>query len=38
MGGADILSKFFVLLPVSSCSTTSKDKVKKHDKSTGARP
>ena len=35
MGGADILSKFFVLLPVSSCPTTSMDKVKK---STGARP
>ena len=38
MGGADILSKFFVLLPVSSCPTTSMDKVIKHDKSTGARP
>ena len=38
MGGADILSKFSVLLPLSSCPTTSMDEVKKHDKSTGARP
>ena len=38
MGRADILSKFYALLPVSLCATTSMDKVKKHDKSTGARP
>ena len=29
MGGADILSKFFVLLPVSSCPTTSIESHKK---------
>ena len=37
MGGPDILSKFSLLLPVSSCPTTSMVKVKKCDKSTGAR-
>ena len=38
MGRADILSKFFVLLPVSSCLTRSMHKFKKMTKVTGARP
>ena len=38
MGGADIQSKLSVVFFVSSCPTTAMNQVKKHDKSTGARP
>ena len=38
MSGADIYSKLFLVLLVSSCPTTAMNQVKNHDESTGARP